>query len=473
MAEFILKDWHGKEKTYDHDTIYVRDKNGYLMPFTHGSAGSGGLHITDDGEGNVFIDTNGSVAITDDGNGNVVIAHSGAVLEPLEVTENGIYTPSNGVDGFNSVTVNVGASGSVGSDDLKYVTFKSYDGSVEYGKKAVAKGDDCADPIARGVFTTPTREADAQYTYTFYGWATEPNGGADANWNKSIEADKTVYANFSKAVRSYTITFYDEDGTTVLKTQSLAYGTTPSYTPTKAGAVFSGWSPALATVTGDASYTASWDEAVTFADMTWARIAEISEAGLASNYFAIGDTRTEKLGSIGTVKMMIIGFNHDDKADGSGKAGITIGMVDASTYNVKCGQNYYGFSMDGDPLKNRCDEHYGGLSSDLKNVMKSVTKKSTQWKDGAMSTYTFDASLWLFSFAELGLTIGYSWNINDGSQKYKAVTDGLFTPGVSKEYWLRNQSNTLGYAMGCSTTGMLCTRSSTLNGYWMRYGFCI
>lgn len=72
MAEFILKDWHGKEKTFDHETIYVRGTDGELMPFTHGT-------------------------------GN-------PVLEELEVTENGSYTPSEGVDGFSSVTVNVGAA---------------------------------------------------------------------------------------------------------------------------------------------------------------------------------------------------------------------------------------------------------------------------------------------------------------------------------------------------------------------------
>lgn len=38
------------------------------------SGGSGGLHITDDGEGNVTMTASGSVTITDDGNGNVVIA---------------------------------------------------------------------------------------------------------------------------------------------------------------------------------------------------------------------------------------------------------------------------------------------------------------------------------------------------------------------------------------------------------------
>ena len=144
------------------------------------------------------------------------------------------------------------------SDDVRYVTFMSYDGAVEYGKKAVAVGDDCADPIARGLFSSPTRENTAQYNYTFYGWASVPNGGADANWNKAITEDKTVYANFSAAVRIYTVTYYDGD--TVLKTENLAYGTMPEYVPKKTGYDFQGWNPALSNVTGNANYYAQWKE---------------------------------------------------------------------------------------------------------------------------------------------------------------------------------------------------------------------
>lgn len=39
----------------------------------HPASGGGGLSITEDGNGNVFIVSSGSVSITDDGNGNVII----------------------------------------------------------------------------------------------------------------------------------------------------------------------------------------------------------------------------------------------------------------------------------------------------------------------------------------------------------------------------------------------------------------
>lgn len=69
MAEFILKDWYGKDCRFNHDTIFVQDVNGELVQFTQGKGES--------------------------------------VLESLEVTENGTYTPNEGVDGFDSVTVDV------------------------------------------------------------------------------------------------------------------------------------------------------------------------------------------------------------------------------------------------------------------------------------------------------------------------------------------------------------------------------
>ena len=53
----------------------------------------------------------------------------------------------------------------------------------------------------------------------------------------------------------------------------------------------------------------------------------ISENGLVSDYFNIGDTKNVTIGSA-TYVVEIVGFSHDDKADGSGKAGLTFGLKD-------------------------------------------------------------------------------------------------------------------------------------------------
>ena len=174
------------------------------------------------------------------------------------------------------------------SADVRYVTFMNDDGTVEVGKLPVAVGYDCPTPKF-----TPVKESTAQYDYSFYGWATEANGAANANALKAVTEDRTVYANFAAVLRYYTISFYDGD--TLLTTKTVAYGSVPSYTPTKDGYDFDGWTPAIATVTGEASYTAKWKTAAAFATASWAEISAITAAGTSASSFAVGDKRNELL----------------------------------------------------------------------------------------------------------------------------------------------------------------------------------
>jgi uncharacterized repeat protein (TIGR02543 family) len=128
------------------------------------------------------------------------------------------------------------------------ITFVNEDGTVLQSGK-VAYGDT---PVFTG--TTPDKKADAQYTYTFSGWTPEI---AD------VTGDETYTATYSSSVNEYTITFVNEDGT-VLQSGKVAYGDTPVFTgttPVKAETdkytyEFSGWTPEITKVTGDATYTA-------------------------------------------------------------------------------------------------------------------------------------------------------------------------------------------------------------------------
>lgn len=300
-------------------------------------------------------------------------------------------------------------TGGGSSADVRYVTFMNDDGTVQLGKKAVAVGDDCADPIARGIFGTPTKESTAQYSYTFSGgWATTPGGGKDSNALKAVTEDRTVYANFISAVRYYTITFYDSDGTTVLKTSSLAYGATPSYNPIKDGYLFTGWVPALTTVTGNASYTASWEESLTFAASSWATIAAKSADGTASQAWKVGDKKTIPYNG-GELSLVIAGFNHDDLADGTGKAGISIvfDSLPSDLYywdNKKTVGGYLKRAyVANEYIQTNLNSILNSFPEELRAVIKPVTKQCCDTATSGKGTTTTDQSLWMLSLTEMGV----------------------------------------------------------------------
>ena len=114
----------------------------------------------------------------------------------------------------------------------------------------------------------PTKEATAQYTYAFAGWSSAV---------VDVTKDATYTATYSSIVRC-TITFLDADGTTELEKAKYDYGTAnadikkPTVASEKTVEVsagektyykFTGWKPALADVTGDATYTAVYTRAYT------------------------------------------------------------------------------------------------------------------------------------------------------------------------------------------------------------------
>lgn len=284
------------------------------------------------------------------------------VIRPLEVTENGTYEVPEGVDGFGPVTVSVEGS----SAELRYVTFLSEDGSTEYGRKAVALGDDCADPIARGIFDTPTKESDAQYTYTFYGWATTPNGAADENALKAVTEDRTVYANFASVVQQYTVSFYD--GTTLLKTEQVAYGGSSSYVYEKAGYIFDGWSPEPVNVTADMDCYAVLIVDDGMIRDSWETIAAHSADGTASTVYKVGAYKnldiTNASGTVTTVKAVIAGFNLHKNANGV-KEGITFIWNRRVESALSGGTNLNGHS-------NLDNVLYTMLPDDVKTVMKQT-----------------------------------------------------------------------------------------------------
>ena len=124
------------------------------------------------------------------------------------------------------------------------VTWVNWDGTVLETDYDVPYGET---PVYNGI--TPTRAADAQYTYTFNTWTPAVD---------EVTGDITYKATYTETVNKYTVTWL-VDG--IETTEEYEYGVTPVYpgsTPTREGYTFAGWTPEISSVSGEATYTATW-----------------------------------------------------------------------------------------------------------------------------------------------------------------------------------------------------------------------
>ena len=130
------------------------------------------------------------------------------------------------------------------------IQFVNYDGTVLQTSELSARET----PAYNGA--TPTKPADAEFTYTFAGWSPAITAVEDA---------QTYTATYSSVKNQYEVIFQNEDGTE-LQRSNVTYGETPVYagaTPTKAATAeytytFAGWSPSITAVTGAQTYTATY-----------------------------------------------------------------------------------------------------------------------------------------------------------------------------------------------------------------------
>lgn len=136
------------------------------------------------------------------------------------------------------------------------VVFYDYDNVNPYDTQTVEYGKDATRPA-----NDPVKPSDEEFEYTFNGWV-----GSYTNVTEDLE----IYPNFTEKKRSYTVTFYKEDGETVIDKVTKEYGTVltdedipkaPDKPADKYNTYeFTGWSPAeIAPVTSDASYIAQYE----------------------------------------------------------------------------------------------------------------------------------------------------------------------------------------------------------------------
>lgn len=177
-----------------------------------------------------------------------------------------------------------------------------------------------------------------------------------------------------------------------------------------------------------------------FAEESWENIIAACQSGRVPSTWKIGDQHT--LTVSGTEYMVdIIGFNHDDYADGSGKAPITFQMHDISheynMHNVSYGNSYSweNCNMRKVWLPNLLEQ---GIPS-IKSAVREVTKLTSAGNASSTIKATAD-KLFLLSEVEVFGTTSMSY-AGEG-KRYDYYAGGGSTikkqNGSANYWWLRS-----------------------------------
>lgn len=345
----------------------------------------------------------------------------------------------------------ISGMGGVDSDLVKYVTFIGADGTELY-KMPVLDGDDCKDPYTRGDIEKPTKESTVSQVFTYNGWALTDGGSADANALESVTEDRTVYAAFTESVRYYTVRFYDGD--TLLTTKQVEYGGSATHTTTKENYLLSGWNPEPTNVSSDMDCYAVWMEfqVIPFAEASWEYISMVSQMGIASKVFSLGDTKTitVKVGAnpAEDVNLSIAEFDCPEKDGKTAMALIPTSLISARTEWHAVGSGCEG-TKDYSTYITKTYHSYltGTVVAALPSELQAVMKQG-KWK-GSGTGYVSITGL---TTSEIGRT-------------GNGTTDCLFGFNDTSESRIRKDKNGTAQDWWVVGTGSEVTASSSLRKY--------
>lgn len=210
---------------------------------------------------------------------------------------------------------------------------------------------------------------------------------------------------------------------------------------------------------------------------TWAEIDAISRAGVAAEYFLVGDQIPVPL-QIDTGNIMeIVGFSHDDKADGTGKAGISFvsktSLNDTKKMNTSSATNVGGWS---DSYLRSFFQNtlLGRVPAEVAAVIKPVLKKTTKGNQAGTIITSTDL-LWVPSEQEMtGAASGASASEGIQYPRFATAASRIKTvQGTAAAYWLRSPAlaNRTNFrkinASGDASGGAANTDSGVV------FGFCV
>ena len=192
----------------------------------------------------------------------------------------------------------------------------------------------------------------------------------------------------------------------------------------------------------DISYITPVITAPTFSSASWSVIDMLEKKDKLSTYFSVGDIKTITIGGK-SQQIAIYGFKHDDLSDGTGKAKMTLGLVNClpTTYAMNSSDTNVGGWTGSKMYSTLNDAIFGDLPEELKGLIKPV-KKKTSAGNKLTTINTSNDKLFLFSEHEIFGAKTYSVG-NEGTQYSLFATSSnrikkLGDSGSAGNWWERS-----------------------------------
>ena len=209
-------------------------------------------------------------------------------------------------------------------------------------------------------------------------------------------------------------------------------------------------------------------------DTDWADIDICGRLGMAQQFFKVGDSKTVNIGGT-NYEVQIIGFNHDDKVSG-GKAAYSFQLVDClnQTQQMNTSNTNTG-GWNGSAMRGRMSTYKSQLPAALRNVIKTVKKKSGTGGGSSSGTQQTNDDLFLLSEIEIFGTTTYSV-AGEGTQYewYKAGNSRIKkVNGSAGRWWERSPfSGDTNNFCGVSSSGSANFNYAS-SSYGVSFGFCV
>lgn len=333
---------------------------------------------------------------------------------------------------------------------------------------------------------------------------------AGYKWDDGSDAPKTIEWSIGKATptlslnptslslvgttpKTSTIT-YNGDGTLSVQSNSSSIatasisGTTLSVTAARTGSTTITVTAAAGTNynSASASLSVSAIYAVSFATDSWETIAAVSEAGVASQVYSLGDTKNITISGVGTITLEIADFDHDylSASTSAQKAGIS--MITRDLLPNTRQMNSSNTNVGGFPASALYDYLNGTILNALPSDLRSALKTTYKWYGTGNNTTNgqwHGSKVWVPLEYEMFGTTTYSpatEHSTGNARKYP-----IFTDGASRVKRLNNGSGSAEWyweaSPHASTTGLFCgvfsggdaSAGLVSDAYGVCFGLCV